>query len=146
MPIRTDVHPKIVTKDKDGKENGFLVPIYNIHEDFIPKERQPHQVYLTVAAPKTVKGPHLHMKRWGHFTCLKGNIKIVVKTEEGYEECYSGEDYEYTTIEVPAGVPSALQNIGDVDAYILNTPYPAWLPDDQDEYPVSFDDYLFTWK
>ena len=146
MKTRREANPKIVTKDKDGAVNGFLIPVYNINEKFIPRERQPQQVYMTMAAPRSVKGPHLHMKRWGYFTCVKGNIKVVVKTDDGYDELYSGEDHEYATIEVPAGTPSALQNIGDIDAYILNTPYPAWQPDDQDEHPVTFDDYTFTWE
>jgi hypothetical protein len=44
---------------------------------------------------------------------------------------------------VPAGVPAALQNIGDKEAYMLNMPSPAWQVDDQDEHAVSFSDYDF---
>ena len=60
-----------------------------------------------------------------------------------YEEYQTGEDYEFATIQVPAGVPSALQNISDKEAFILNMPAPAWQADDQDDHPVSFDDYDF---
>ncbi len=70
---------------------------------------------------------------------------MIIKKEAGYEEHFSGQDYFYATIQVPAGVPSALQNIGDEDAYVLNMPAPAWRSDEQDEHPVSFDDYTFTW-
>jgi len=52
------------------------------------------------------------------------------------------EDHDYATIQVPAGVPSALVNIGDEDAYFLNMPSPAWLIDDQDEHEVAFEDYF----
>ena len=69
----------------------------------------------------------------------------MVRTENGYEEYLTGEDYEFATIQVPAGVPAALQNIGDEEAYMLNMPSPAWHIDDQDEHAVSFEDYTFTW-
>ena len=106
--------------------------------------QHPRQVYLTVIAPREVKGPHLHLKRWGLFNCVRGNAKIVVRTENGYEEYLTGEDYEFATIQVPAGVPAALQNIGDEEAFMLNMLAPAWHIDDQDEHPVTFDDYNFS--
>jgi dTDP-4-dehydrorhamnose 3,5-epimerase len=141
--IRVKKNQKIITKNKEGKPNGFLVPIFNVHDKFVDEEQYPKQVYLTVAAPGEVKGPHLHLKRWGLFTCIRGNIKIVVRTENGYEEYFSGEDYDFATVQVPAGIPVALQNIGDQDAYILNMPSPAWHESDQDDHSVSFDDYNF---
>lgn len=146
MKILTQTHDKIITKDKNGKVNGFLLPIYNVNDRVISPSQHPKQIYLTVIFPGHVKGPHLHKKRWGLFTCIKGNIKVIIKKEERYEEHLSGQDYFYATIQVPAGVPSALQNIGDEDAYVLNMPAPAWRADQQDEHPVSFDDYTFTWN
>jgi dTDP-4-dehydrorhamnose 3,5-epimerase-like enzyme len=143
MKILTQTYDKILTKDKDGNINGFLVPIFNVHDGAISKAQHPQQIYVTVVAPKCIKGPHLHLKRWGLFTCIKGNVKIVIRNEEKYEEYFSGEDHSYRTIQVPAGKPSAIQNIGDEDAYVLNMPAPAWRIDDQDEHPVSFEDYSF---
>lgn len=144
MPLRTKKTPRINTRNASGNPNGFLLPIYNIVDDFVPPERRPEQVYVTVAAPGEVKGPHLHMVRWGLFTCIRGNLKVVIRTADGvYEEYFSGDDHGYTTIEVPAGTPAALVNIGDVDAYILNLPCPSWRPDAQDDHDVTFDDYDF---
>ena len=143
MPVRTADHPKIQTRDKDGSNNGFLVPIFNVHDAFLAPEQHPKQVYLTVVAPGKVKGPHLHLKRWGLFTCVVGNAKIVVRENGRYQEYLTGVDHAFRTIQVPAGVPAALQNIGDTDAYILNMPSPSWHADDQDEHPVAFDDYTF---
>lgn len=145
MRLLVHKHSKIVTKGKNGSPNGFLIPIFNVHDGFVASEQYPQQVYLTVVSAGTVKGPHLHLKRWGLFTCVKGNGKIIVRTEQGYEEYFTGEDYDFCTIQVPAGMPAALQNVGDTDAYFLNMPSPAWHPDDQDEHPVSFEDYTFTW-
>ena len=84
-------HPKIITKSEKGKSNGWLVPIFNVHESMIDVAQHPKQVYLTVIALREVKGPHLHLKRWGLFTCIRGNAKIVVRTEKGYEEYFTGE-------------------------------------------------------
>src|SRR2546423_15176087 len=143
MPQRTAEHPKIITKDAAGNVNGFLIPIFNVHDGFPLPEQHPKQVYLTVVAPRKVKGPHLHFKRWGLFTCIAGNAKIILRNEGRYEEYLTGVDHQFRTVQVPAGVSAALQNIGDTDAYIVNMPSPAWHADDQDEHPVSFDDYDF---
>ena len=77
------------------------------------------------------------------FTCIKGNVKIVCKTDQNYEEYFSGEDFEFNTIQVPAGIPNALVNIGDNDAYILNMPSPAWAPNMNDDWDIEFGDYNF---
>ena len=144
MALRTMNHPLISTKSKDGKDNGYLIPIFNVHDRFIPEGHHPQQVYLTAVSPGSVKGPHLHMKRWGCFTCIKGNIKVVARIDNRYEEYFSGEDHGYASIEIPAGTPVALQNTGDTDALVLNLPCPAWHIDDQDDHPASFDDYDFS--
>lgn len=147
MPsVRTLSHSPIITRNKEGEVNGFLVPIFNVHDDWLAPEQYPQQVYLTVVSPGKVKGPHLHLKRWGLFTCIKGNLKVIVRTETGYAEHLTGEDHHFATIQVPAGVPAALQNIGDGDAYVLNMPAPAWQADNQDEHSVSFEDYEFKWR
>lgn len=144
--IRTKNNPKIVTKNVQGQANGFLIPIINVHENFLNSEQWPKQVYCTVAAPGTIKGPHLHKKRTGFFTCIKGNIKIVIRIADQYIEKFSGEDYDFASVQVPAGIPSALVNIGTCDAYILNMPSPAWHIDDQDDWDVEFKDYDFNQK
>jgi len=137
-------NPKFITKDSENVPNGFLVPIYNIHEGFFPPGKEPQQVYLTVISPRQIKGPHLHFIRTGCFTCIKGNARFVLKTENGYEVVYSGEAHEYRTVIVPTGTPAALQNLGDEDAYVLNMPNPAWTPDMNDEHSADFSDFDFN--
>ena len=141
MTLRTQPHPRIVTRHSDGEPNGYLVPIYNIHDGFFAPGREPRQVYLTVVTPGKVKGPHLHFIRTGFFTCIKGNIKIVVKGEGGYDEYFSGEDHEYRSVEIPTGTPALVINIGPTDAFVLNMPSPAWTPEMQDEHTADFSDY-----
>jgi dTDP-4-dehydrorhamnose 3,5-epimerase-like enzyme len=140
--MKTKTNKKHITRDYDGNENGYLVPIWNIHENFA--EHSPQQVYLSVVTPGRIKGPHLHNIRHGYFTCIKGNIRVILKTENGYETCFSGEDYEYTSVIVPAGTPAVVQCLGDEDALILNMPSPAWTPDMNDEHTADFSDFDFT--
>jgi dTDP-4-dehydrorhamnose 3,5-epimerase len=142
--IRTKTNKKMVTRDQDGRSNGFLIPIYNIHEGFFPDGCEPQQVYLTVIGPKNVKGPHLHLIRTGCFTCIKGNVRFILRTSKGYEMFHSGENHEYRTVLVPVGVPAALQNLGEADAYVLNTPYPAWTSTMNDEHAADFSDFDFS--
>lgn len=143
MTFRVRPNRKIETRDRKGRPNGFLVPIYNVHDGFVPDERRPQQAYLTVVAPRSAKGPHLHERRWGLLTCIKGNVKIVLRTAEGYRELNSGEGHDFATIEVPAGTAMALVNDGDEDAYVLNLPSPAWTTEDPDDHAASFPDYEF---
>lgn len=144
MIIRTKTNPRIITRHEDGAPNGFLVPIYNIHDGFFQAGREPQQVYMTVISPSTIKGPHLHFIRTGFFTCIKGNARFILKSESGYQVFYSGEDYEYRSVEVPTGVPAALQNVGDGEAIVLNMPSPAWTPNMDDEHTADFSDFDFS--
>jgi len=99
------------------------------------------QVCLSVIYPGEKKGPHLHFIRTGFFTCIKGNIKIVLKTVDGYKEFYSGENHDFLSIEVPGGIPALLINTDRTEAFVLNMPNPAWTPDINDEHSADFSDY-----
>jgi len=145
VKIQAKTNPKIITKDNKGHQNGFLVPIYNIHEEFFEQGREPQQVYLTVIGPGQIKGPHLHHIRTGCFTCIKGNVRFVLKThQEGYQEFLSGENHEFRTVMVQTGIATVIQNLGEEDAYVLNMPNPAWTPEMQDEYIADFSDFDFS--
>ena len=144
MTVITKANKKFVTKDFNGNTNGFLVPIYNVNESIFPAGMAPQQVYLTVISPNKIKGPHLHYIRTGYFTCIKGNARIVLKTDLGYEVYYSGEDYEFLSVIIPVGIPAALQNIGEDEAYVLNMPTPAWTPAMNDEHSADFSDFDFS--
>ena len=141
--MKVKSNKKIITYSVNGTENGFLIPILNVHDHFVGQEQWPKQIYCTTVVPGEVKGPHLHKKRWGLFTCIKGDIKIVTRIDGHYEEYFSGENYNFSTIQIPAGIPNALINIGNEDAYVLNMPSPAWHIDDQDDWDVEFPDYDF---
>ena len=143
MAIRSVAHPKISTFNLAGQRNGYLIPIYNLNERFFTPGKEPQQVYLTVIAPRAIKGPHLHHIRTGFFTCIKGNVRIVVKLEGEYQQYYSGELHDCLSVEVPVGVPAVIQNIGDEEAFVLNMPNPAWTPEMKDEHTADFSDFDF---
>lgn len=140
--IRTQCHKKIVTKNEHGDTNGYLVPLYNVHDGFFKQGDEPQQVYLTVVSPHCTKGPHLHFIRTGFFTCIRGNICVITKENNQYSEYFSGEKYGYVSIEIPKGVPALIKNLGDDDAFILNMPCPAWTPSMNDEHSADFSDYI----
>lgn len=136
--VRSRKNRRVATRDRHGQPNGFVVPIFNVADGFVEPAQHPQQVYLTVVGPRQTKGPHLHLKRWGLFTCIKGNVKIVVRDGDRYRSFLTGEQHDYATIQVPAGAPSAIVNLGDEEAFVLNMPAPPWRADDPDDHPVSF--------
>ncbi len=121
---------RVVTRDHEGKENGWLLEIASTHDQFT--ENMAGQVYLSVAKPKTVKGFHLHKKKTNHFTCIKGNVKLVVWDGTKYHEYLMGED-NFITVKVKPGEPAAFYNPGDEDAYIINCCFPAYYPGDNEQ-------------
>jgi dTDP-4-dehydrorhamnose 3,5-epimerase-like enzyme len=125
------------TRDINGNPNGYIVTLWNVHE----QEWKPDQVYLTVVNPGCAKGPHLHGKRCGRFICIKGNVDLIKQYKENDQTHYiydrTGEDYDYRLIEVPAGVAAELRNTGNEPALVINMPTPAWRPEDQDELPID---------
>jgi len=144
MKIKSKKNKKFITLDNQDKENGFLVPIYNIKENFFITGREPEQAYLTVVNEGCIKGPHLHKIRRGFFTCIKGNIRVILKINGQYEIFYSGEKFDFLSIEIPTNIPAAIQNIGKCSAYVINMPSPAWDKEMNDEYTDDFSDFDFS--
>lgn len=125
---------KIETVNRDGEYNGWLLPIWNETTD----NWRPAQVYLTVVAALSSKGPHLHRKRHGRFICLRGNVRVRRRDPEGnYSDAMSGDYVGNRWIEVPPGWAAQLINDHAREALVLNLPSPAWTADDPDEWPVE---------
>ena len=142
MRTRVIEEKKLTTRDIQSKEpNGILVSLWKDWEKIFRDD--PKQVYLNICAPKSVKGPHLHLKRFDHFVCIRGKIRFIVKWDKEYEEVEADADKDpcLKIVEVPPAIPCAIQNIGEGDAWFLNLPNPAWHPDDPDDHPVEFENY-----
>lgn len=120
--------PRIPTKDAQGNPNGWLLPVWNIHEG-----PSISQVYITAIAEGAVKGPHLHMKRRGLFRVIQGDVLLVIRTDNGYLRV----PLEDECVAVPPGMPAALYNVGKGEAMVINMPKPAWRKNDQDEWLVD---------
>lgn len=144
MTVKYNNNNKIITYDSNGDDNGYLVPIFNENKNFLNNNNYLKQVYLTTIKPNKIKGPHLHFKREGMFTCIKGNIRVVTKENNNYQTFFSGEDYEYKSIHIPKGIPAAIQNIGIVDAMVINLPSPGWSEEMKDEHTSDFSDFDFN--
>lgn len=141
--IKIKENKKIITKNKKNKINGFLIPIFNVNDKFFKKKEYPKQVYVTVVNVGSIKGPHLHYKRRGFFTCINGNVKFIIKIKKSYKVFYSGEKYNFRSILVPKKVPLAIQCLGNKKAIIINMPNPAWTPQMNDEHSVEFKNFNF---
>lgn len=130
----------IKTHGADGRENGRLITIWNVLNN---PELRPDQVYVTTVFPNERKGPHLHKKRRGLFCCVRGEVRIVVRAEDGqYLEFHSGDTHGHEVIHVAPGLPALIINESfSREAYVINMPLPAWDPADPDEWPVENWDY-----
>jgi len=142
--MKTKKNQKFITRNLNNEENGYLIPIYNINDRFHDDDKVPQQVYLSVVKPNEIKGPHLHYIRTGFFTCIRGDVRIILKENGRYLTYLSGENHEYLSVIIPTGVPAAIQNIGDEDAFVLNMPSPAWTPEMNDEHTADFSDFDFN--
>ena len=126
---------KIKTTDNRGNPNGFLIPVWSVRD---ASGYRPAQVYVTAVAPKSVKGPHLHYRRYGMFCCIRGNVRIVCRLRTGeYKEFVSGDAHDHNRVSIPPGTPTAIYNDSDTEALVLNLPSPEWSAEDPDEWPVA---------
>ena len=142
--IKTLKLSKYNTKDSEGNSNGFVVPIFNVHDDFFKEnDHDPKQFYLTSVNPNKTKGPHKHFIRQCWFCCISGNIKVVIKLDGSYKEFYSGVNHDYQAIIIPRGIPALLINESeDEEALVINMPDPSWAPDMDDEHSEDFSSYF----
>jgi len=125
---------KILTKDAEGKENGWLM------EMFKSSDGSKTEVYLSAASPGAFKGYHLHRVRAARYVCLRGKMKIITYVREGDKWIRSENILDGSKPErffIPKGVATGLENIGDEEAWLVNYPDPAYdqqLSDEQVEY------------
>lgn len=127
--------PTIETLDIHGESNGWLLPIWHVDSGV-----KVEQVYLTVVNPGCFKGPHLHLKRRGLLSCIRGVVTVVTRLGQEYHEqlLCAGVD----AFEIPPGVAAAIYNTGDEEAFVLNMPSPPWRKDEPDEHKVKD----WTWE
>ena len=132
-----EIHPtKAIT---DQHTNGSLTVIWRDWDKLI--KNHPKMIYVSSVNGGEIKGPHLHTKRNSYFTCIRGKVIFIIKTENGqYLEIESSEDNPVMVI-VPKNVSSAHINITIDLASVLAMADVAWTPNDNEMRNVTFDDY-----
>ena len=142
MQIRTLGHKEFVTKGEDDDVNGSLSPSITSTTVFCGGKTSSAGLYDYDPARHDKRAASaFHMNRL--FTCIKGNVRVVLTTDDGYQVFFSDEDHEYRSTELPTGVAAAVECMGDKEAYLLNIPTQAWTPDMQDEHSADFSDFDF---
>lgn len=124
MEIKKNKAKKVITKDSNGKTNGYLIEL--------AKKGHKTTCYLTVAHPGCFKGYHLHTLRVSNYTILKGKAKIILYTKNGKEE-HILDSENLDTLHIPINIPTAFENLWEEDAWLVNYPNPPYDPTLTDE-------------
>ena len=119
--VKEEIVKKVGTFDLAKKENGFLV------EMFKSLDGTKTEVYLSCAKAGAFKGYHLHRVRAARYVCLKGKMKIILYVNGVREEHILTEENNVRLF-IPPMVPTGLENIGDVDGWLVNYPDPPYDP------------------
>lgn len=123
---------RIKTQDAQGQPNGWVVPIWRADSG-----EKIEQVYLTVVFTGQSKGPHLHRKRCGRFTCIRGGVEIITRDQDGRYASVQLTADQPSTVTVPPGIAAEIYCFTLEPAFLLNMPTPAWSAEDPDEWPVE---------
>lgn len=115
---------KVFTKDLDGNTNGYLVELN--------KDNDLTTSYLTVAFAGCFKGFHLHTVRESNYICIKGKVKIILYTKEGFKE-YILDSTNPEKLNIPINIPTGISNEWDKEAWLVNFPNPPYDPNLIDE-------------
>jgi len=134
------------TKDiQDSHINGDLTVIWRDWDNIITNK--PKMVYVNSINPKEVKGPHVHKNRTSYFSCIHGNILIIIQDKKGnYNEIELFAENP-KLVSVPNGVAVAIVNPTNKEAQVIVLADIAWKPNDNEMINVNFDGYDFNkWK
>lgn len=125
-PAHVEEAKKVTTYDLEGGENGFLIELFKSKDD------TKTEVYLSAATPGAFKGYHLHRVRAARYMCVRGKMKIILYVNGKREEHILTEDNNKRLF-IPKNIPTGLENIGDVDGWLVNYPDPPYDPELKDE-------------
>lgn len=130
--VKTEDAKKVLTKDVNGDENGFLVEMF--------KNGDMTEVYLSAAKPGAFKGYHLHRVREARYVCVRGKMRIITYEYENGKWNRSEHILEAENPQrlfIPKNVATGLENIADEESWLINYPNPPYDPslvDEQVEY------------
>ena len=134
---------KHATKDiHDSHTNGDLTVVWRDWDNLI--KNHPKMIYVNSINPGEIKGPHIHKNRTTSFSCIHGNVVLVIQDNDGKFHEIKADSEKPVLITVPNGIAAAIVNPTTKIAKVLVLADIAWRPNDNEMKNVSFDDY--DWK
>ena len=131
------------TKDnQDQHVNGSLTVVWRDWDNLI--KNHPKMVYVNSINPGEIKGPHIHKNRTTYFSCISGNVVLVIQDNDGKFHEIKADSEKPVLITVSNGIAAAVVNATTKIAQVLVLADVAWRPNDNEMEDVSFDDY--DWK
>ena len=128
------------TKDiTDSHINGELTVIWRDWDNLI--KNNPKMVYVNSVNPGEIKGPHIHKNRTTSFSCIHGNVVLVIQDNDGKFHEIKADSEKPVLITVPKGIAAAIVNPTTKIAKVLVLADIAWRSNDNEVKNVSFDDY-----
>ena len=128
------------TKDiTDSHINGELTVIWRDWDNLI--KNHPKMVYVNSVNPGEIKGPHIHKNRTTSFSCIHGNVVLVIQDNDGKFHEIKADSEKPVLITVPKGIAAAIVNPTTKIAKVLVLADIAWRPNDNEVKNISFDDY-----
>lgn len=123
---------KISTLEKKEDQRGWLVEIFK-------EEISPGQVYLFTSRPSVIRGNHWHDRKTEWFCCLVGKVKLTLedKSTGRKEEIILDADKEIQKVFIPAGVIHTVENIGEVESFVVAYISEKFDPEDPDTFYLS---------
>ena len=128
--------------NQDQHVNGSLTVVWRDWDNLI--KNHPKMVYVNSVNPGEIKGPHIHKNRTTSFSCIHGNVVLVIQDNDGKFHEIKADSEKPVLITVPNGIAAAIVNPTTKIAKVLVLADIAWRPNDNEMKDVSFDDY--DWK
>ena len=134
------------TKDiTDSHINGTLTVIWRDWDNLI--KNHPKMVYVNSINPGEIKGPHIHKNRTTYFSCISGNVVLVIQDNDGKFHEVKADSEKPVLITVPNGIAAAVVNATTKIAQVLVLADVAWKPNDNEMKNTFFDNYNWQkWK
>ena len=134
------------TKDnQDQHVNGSLTVVWRDWDNLI--KNHPKMVYVNSINPGEIKGPHIHKNRTTYFSCISGNVVLVIQDNDGKFHEVKADSEKPVLITVPNGIAAAIVNPTTKIAKVLVLADIAWRPNDNEMKNIDFENYDWNkWK
>ena len=126
--------------------------IYHMLRVDAPHFKQFGEIYFSEIYPGAIKGWHNHKKTTLNYTCVIGNIKLVLydgredsKTYKELQEIFIGEN-NYCLVIIPPGVWNGHNAIGNKRAIIANCATMPHDPDEMERLDPHKNDIPYDWN